>query len=174
MDRDTAARVLGVPVDASPARVNRAYRARVRVTHPDRFPPGSEAWEDAGHAMQSLNEARHALGLPPDPPAGPFRGATAADGSTYADVPSWERSSEGFRSARDTDRLARAWGYSWGAFLLVSAVVSWLVGYSEPVNDALPLWSPALAVIGLVSLGIGRRADRRLRRGAREGPGRQE
>ncbi len=175
MDRDTAARLLGVPTDASRARVSRAYRARVRVTHPDRFPPGSEAWEDASHAMQALNEARQALGVPVGPTTtGSAPGATASDGSTYAEVPSWERSSEGFRSARDTDRLVRAWGYSWGAFLVVSAVVSWLVGSAATVNDAVPLWSPALAVIGLVSLGIGRRADRRLRAGGPEGRGPQE
>ncbi|HSN06420.1 MAG TPA: J domain-containing protein [Candidatus Angelobacter sp.] len=173
MDRQTAARVLGVPVDASPARVNRAYRARARLTHPDRFPPGSEAWEDAGHAMQSLNEARHALGVPaPPPPTRAAAGGTAADGSTYAGAPSWERSSEGFRSPSDADRLARAWGYGWGAFLVVSAVVSWFVGYSAPVNDALPLWSPALAAIGLVSLGMGLRADRRIR--ARRSEGRRQ
>ena len=169
MDRDTAARLLGVPAGASAARVRRAYRARVRVTHPDRFPPGSEAWEDASHALQRLNEARRTMGLPDgSPPAGP---ATAADAAEYAGVTPWERSSEGFRSPRDADRLARAWGYAWGAFLVASAAVSWLVGSAAARNDALPLWSPALAAIGLVSLGIGPRADRRLRA---EGPPRQE
>lgn len=173
MDRDTAAHLLGVPAGASAARVRRAYRARVRVTHPDRFPPGSEAWEDASHALQRLNEARRTLGLPDGPgTTGPAR--APADGAEYAGVTPWERSSEGFRSPRDADRLARAWGYSWGAFLVASAVVSWLVGSASARNDALPLWSPALAVIGVVSLVIGRRADRRLRAGSAEGPSRQE
>jgi hypothetical protein len=171
MDRDTAARVLGVPADASAARVRRAYRARARITHPDRFPPGSEAWEEASLAMQSLNEARHALGGPVEPPPAGATPRPAAP-STYAGVPS--HGSDGFRSARDTDRLARAWGYSWGGFLVAAAVVSWLVGSAAPVNDAVPLWSPGLAVIGLVSLVIGRRADRRIRGSAAEGPGRQE
>ena len=173
MDRDTAASLLGVPPGASAARVSRAYRARVRVTHPDRFPPGSEAWEDASHALQRLNEARRTMGLPDgSPAAGPATAGTV--GAEYPGVTPWERSSEGFRSRRDADRLARAWGYAWGAFLVASAVVSWLVGSAAARNDALPLWSPALAVIGLVSLGIGRRADRRLRAGSAEGPPRQE
>jgi hypothetical protein len=165
MDRVTAAGVLGVPPGASSRRLTKAYRARVRSTHPDRFPPGSEAWEDANAALVRLNEAVRVLGLPPGPDdvaAAPS--ATSASGETYDAVPSWERSSEGFRSPRDTDRMARAWGYAWGAFLIASAVACWFVGSTGPVNDAVPLWSPALAVIGVVAIAIGWRADRRLRR----------
>jgi hypothetical protein len=84
-------------------------------------------------------------------------------GAADASAPSWDRSSEGFRSARDTDRLARAWGYAWGSFLLVSAVVCVVIGASTSSNDALPLWSPGLALVGGIALVIGRRADRRLR-----------
>jgi curved DNA-binding protein CbpA len=169
MDRTTAARLLGVPQDASGRRLRRAYRARVTSTHPDRFPPGSEAWEDANAALQRLNEAVRVLGAPPAAPgsgleAGSGPSATSAAGASYDPVASWERSSEGFRSPRDSDRLARAWGYWWGGFLLASAVVCAVIGAQTPSNDALPIWSPALAVIGGVAVAIGWRADRRLRR----------
>ena len=161
MDREQAAGLLGVPLGASPRRLEKAFRARVRAAHPDRFPPGSEAWEDANRLLGLLLEARAVLGLVPDGPPGPT--ATSAEGTAYDAVPSWERSSEGFRSARDTDRMARAWGYAWGAFLVGSAILSWVVGSTGATNDALPLWSPALAAIGVTALVIGWRADRRLR-----------
>ena len=45
-----------------------------------------------------------------------------------------------------------------------SAVVSFVIGSRARTNDALPIWSPALALIGLVSLAISWRAHRRLRR----------
>ena len=159
MDREQAAELLGVPVGTSPRRVERAFRARVRDHHPDRFPPGSEAWEDANRLLGRLLEARTALGRAP----GPAATATSAPGAAHDPVPSWERSSEGFRSPRDTDRMARAWGYAWGAFLIGSSILSWVVGSTGATNDALPLWSPALAVIGVTALVIGWRADRRLR-----------
>jgi len=164
MDRATAARLLGVPEDASARRVTRAYRSRVTTTHPDRFPPGSEAWEDANEALTALNEAMAVLGSPargPAAAAGPT--ATSAAGASYDAVPSRERSSDGFRSPRDSDRLARAWGYGWGGFLLASAVVCAVIGAQTPSNDALPIWSPALAVIGGFAVALGWRADRRLR-----------
>jgi hypothetical protein len=165
VDRRTAADLLGVPLDPSPRRLSRAYRARVRTTHPDRFPPGSEAWEDANAALTRLNEAVRVLGHAPEPPVRPAApSATSASGSAYDAVPSRDRSSEGFRDAAASDRLARAWGYGWGGFLLVSAVVCALIGAQSPSNDALPLWSPALAAIGAVAMVIGWRADRRLRR----------
>jgi len=164
MDRPTAARMLGVPEDASARRVTRAYRARVKATHPDRFPPGSEAWEDANEALTGLNQAMAVLGAPTQGlTAGGGPSATSSAGASYDAVPSWERSSEGFRSPRDSDRLARAWGYWWGGFLVLAAVVSALIGAQSEPNDALPIWSPALAVIGGFSLAIGWRADRRLR-----------
>ena len=165
MDRTTAAHLLGVPEDASERRVTRAYRARVKATHPDRFPPGSEAWVDANEALTCLNQALAVLGAPVLGPAaagGPT--ATSAAGTSYDAVPSWERSSEGFRSPSDSDRLARAWGYGWGGFLLASALVCAVIGAQTPSNDALPIWSPALAVIGGFAVALGWRADRRLRR----------
>jgi len=164
MDRATAARLLGVPEDASGRRLTRAYRARVSATHPDRFPPGSEAWEDANEALIRLNEAMAVLAAPASGTTGAAPTATSAAGTSYDAVPSWERSSEGFRSPRDADRLARAWGYWWGGFLVLAAIVSAVIGAQNEPNDALPIWSPALAVIGGFSLAIGWRADRRLRR----------
>jgi hypothetical protein len=170
MDRAAAARLLGVPEDASARRATRAYRARVKVTHPDRFPPGSEAWEDANESLVALNQAMAVLGAQVQGLAGgagptpTSASGTPSSRTPYGTVPSWERSSEGFRSPRDSDRLARAWGYSWGGFLVLAAVVSALIGAQSEPNDALPIWSPALAVIGGFSLAIGWRADRRLRR----------
>ena len=92
MDRTTAARLLGVPEDASDRRLRRAYRTRVTATHPDRFPPGSEAWEDANDALTRLNEAVRVLGRPAARPAGgagPSTGpsATSAAGTSYDAVP---------------------------------------------------------------------------------------
>ena len=165
MDRETAAAVLGVRVDARRDRLAKAHRAKVKATHPDRFPPGSEAWEDANHELQRVNEALWVLA---GPPSGRRMTADRADESSaaaaYAEVPSWERSSEGFRSPRDSDRLARAWGYGWGSFLMLSAIACAVIGATQSVNDALPLWSPGLALTGAIALTIGIRADRRLRR----------
>jgi len=59
----------------------------------------------------------------------------------------------------------RTWGLAWGSFLLASAVICALVGATQPSNDALPLWSPALALGGLVAMVIGVRAGLRLREG---------
>jgi hypothetical protein len=165
MDRETAAAVLGVRPDARLDRLAKAHRAKVKATHPDRFPPGSEAWEDANHELARVNEALWVLAGPPSERREPTdRAGEPAPGSPYDDVPSWERSSEGFRSPRDSDRLARAWGYGWGGFLLLSAVVSAVIGSMTAANDALPIWSPGLALIGGIAVAIGWRADRRLRR----------
>ncbi len=71
---------------------------------------------------------------------------------------------EGFRSPRDSDRLARTWGYGWGGFLMLSAIVCAIIGATQDVNNALPIWSPGLALTGGIALAIGYRADRRLRR----------
>jgi hypothetical protein len=164
MDRETAAAVLGVRVDARLDRLAKAHRARVKATHPDRFPPGSEAWEDANHELQRVNEALWVL-TGPSSGRGPAAGRAdeAPAGPAYAEVPSWERSSEGFRSPRDSDRLARAWGYGWGGFLMLSAIVCAVIGATQDVNNALPIWSPGLALTGAIALTIGIRADRRLR-----------
>jgi hypothetical protein len=85
-------------------------------------------------------------------------------GAAYFRRTSMPDPAERFRSAADTDRLARTWGLWWGSFLVVSAVVSFVIGSRARTNDALPIWSPALALIGLVCLAIAGRADRRLRR----------
>jgi hypothetical protein len=165
MDRETAAAVLGVRADARLDRLAKAHRAKVKATHPDRFPPGSEAWEDANLELQRVNEALWVLAGPPSGRhAHSDRPPETAPGPAHDEVPSWERSSEGFRSPRDSDRLARAWGYGWGGFLLLSAVVCALIGSMASANDALPIWSPGLALIGGIALAIGWRADRRLRR----------
>ena len=151
--------MLGVRASASRAQVERAFRGRVRSTHPDRFPPGSEAWEDASYAMTQLTEARAVLTAAPPPVV------TEVD----ADGTRWRWAQDGapveptFRpDPRAADRRARGWGLSWGSFLVVAAVVSYAVGARGSTNDALPLWSPALALTGAASLLIALRAHRRL------------
>ncbi len=65
---------------------------------------------------------------------------------------------------RAADRRARTWGLSWGSFLVLAALLSYLVGARSTPNDALPLWSPALAVTGIVAIVIALRAHHRLTR----------
>lgn len=175
MDRTVAARVLGVDPGASSRTVERAFRRRAREAHPDRFPPGSEAWEDAAERMRGLVEARAALTVPPPPPVQDQEWRrTAEDGGSWAwahEAPT-TRSPSGrpygaddpFPSPRDVDRRVRAWGLGWGGFLVLAALVSYLVGATQPVNDALPFWSPALLVTGVVAIAIGLRAHARLTR----------
>ncbi|HET7902120.1 MAG TPA: J domain-containing protein [Candidatus Nanopelagicales bacterium] len=172
MERAEAGRVLGVDPAASARAVERAFRRRTRDTHPDRFPPGSEAWEDASDRMRALVEARAVL-VAPVPEAPKWR-RTAEDGGTWA----WSHEAPGTRSPsgmpygaddpfpapRDVDRRVRAWGLGWGGFLVLAALVSYLVGATQPTNDALPFWSPALFVTGCVAIAIGLRAHARLTR----------
>ncbi|MFN8169474.1 MAG: J domain-containing protein [Candidatus Nanopelagicales bacterium] len=159
MDRVAAARVLGIDPGASPERVERAFRALVRRTHPDRFPPGSEAWEDASYAMAELNEARAVMGSPAPEPVT----EVDADGTRWRWAETSTPAQPEFRvDPLAADRRARGWGLSWGAFLLVASAVSLLVGAHGTTNDALPLWAPALAITGVVSLAIGLRAHERL------------
>ena len=122
MDRSAAARTLGVPPHATPKQVEKAFRARARVEHPDRFPPGSEAWEDASRVMSQLNEARAVLTGPLDRTAAQATPATPyADSSDPRVRSPRDRSSDGFRSAADTDRLARLWGFGWGGSIFYAA-----------------------------------------------------
>ena len=163
MDRTSAARALGVPGDATATEVERAFRRLARDAHPDRFPPGSEAAEDATYRMQALVAARRTMLAVPDVPAQPQRAAQDTSWA-WSDDPSTPRYDDPFPTERAIDRRMRTWGLAWGTFLLVSAVVCALVGASQPSNDALPLWSPALALGGVVALTIGVRAHRRLTR----------
>jgi hypothetical protein len=178
MDRTAAARVLGVAPGASARQVERAFRAAVRRTHPDRYPPGSEAWEDASAALRALTEARAAWyadltgeAPPPGPdPARPSAGpgirvagrTEAGDRWAWAEdappPPAWVVDEERIQRRR------RSWGYGWGGFLLASSALSLVVGARPDGNVALPLWAPALAITGIVALVLGRRADRELRR----------
>lgn len=156
--------MLGVDVRATPAQVERAFRGLVRRTHPDRFPPGSEAWEDASYAMARLNEARAVMSRPL-PQAPETVTEVDADGTRWRWAPATTPVQPEFRvDPRAADRRARGWGLSWGAFLLLASAVSLVVGAHGSTNDALPLWAPALAITGFVSLAIGISADLRLRR----------
>jgi hypothetical protein len=170
VDPVTAARVLGVPVDATPAEVDASYRARVRERHPDRFLADTVEWRWATRAMQELNDARSTLAA-----GGSHAVRRAADAPGAAQpAPPWERATVGPADELHAYRVTRLRGLVWGAFLLVAAVGGYLIGAARPTNDALPLWSPSLAVIGLASLALGLRADRRLRaarRGAPSAPG---
>jgi curved DNA-binding protein CbpA len=160
MDETAAAALLGVAPGAGRRTVERAFRSRARDTHPDRFPPGSEAWEDASDRMRALVEARQLL-VAPAPPASARTGAEPG-WAWHADAPTPRADASRFPSARDLDRRIRAWGLAWGGFLVTAAVVSLLVGATQRTNDALPIWSPALALTGAVAIAIGLRAHQRL------------
>ena len=149
MDRETAAAVLGVRADARLDRLAKAPpRARVKATHPDRFPPGSEAWEDANHELQRVNEALWVLTGPPSGRgAATGRRGRAARGTGVRRGAVMGAQLGGLpQPRRDSDRLARAWGYGWGGFLMLSAIACALVGATQDVNNALPIWSPGLAL----------------------------
>ncbi|MGD9955881.1 MAG: hypothetical protein AB7O74_11475 [Candidatus Nanopelagicales bacterium] len=180
MDRATAAALLGVRPDAGSSEVDAAFRVLAGLTHPDRFPVGSASWEDANRGMQSLVEARRVLATTPAPrpyrsggtPAyrlhdvvpedGPGYRIADADAGPRESVPSWERSPVGQADPVTLDRRMRNRAFGWGALLLASSGISFAVGAAQPVNDALPFWSPALALTGLLSIATGWRAHRRL------------
>jgi len=181
VDRATAAALLGVRPDAEGPEVDAAFRVLAGLTHPDRFPVGSASWEDANRGMQSLVEARRVLVTTPRPPggtayrsgAGPaYRlhdvvpedgpGYRVADGGPGESVPSWERAPVGHGDPIAIDRRMRNRAFGWGALLLASSGLSFAVGAAQPVNDALPFWSPALAITGLLSIATGWRSHRRL------------
>jgi hypothetical protein len=176
VDRTEASRVLGVAPGASARQVERAFRAAVRRSHPDQYPPGSEAWEDASAALRAVTDARAVWyattpgGPAPTDHAGEdgtpgvrVAGRTeAGDQWAWAEdvpaAPEWTIDEEAVQRRR------RTWGYSWGSFLIGSAALSLIAGARPEGNAALPLWAPALALTGLVALVLGRRADRTLRR----------
>jgi hypothetical protein len=161
MDRRTAAAVLGVRPDSSGTEVDAAFRVLAGLTHPDRFPEGSASWEDATRGMQDLVEARRVLATAP-PILEVAPAAHAADGELVEAVPSWERADVGHGDPVAIDRRMRARAFGWGALLLASSVMSYAVGATQPVNDAMPVWSPALALCGLLSIATGWRSHRRL------------
>jgi hypothetical protein len=161
MDRRTAAAVLGVRPDSSSTEVDAAFRVLAGLTHPDRFPEGSASWEDATRGMQDLVEARRVLATAP-PIAEDAPSAHSADGEPVEAVPSWERAEVGHGDPTAIDRRMRARAFGWGALLLASSVLSYAVGATQPVNDAVPVWSPALALCGLLSIATGWRSHRRL------------
>lgn len=161
MDRATAAAVLGVRPDAEAAEVEAAFRVLAGLTHPDRFPEGSASWEDANRGMQGLLEARRTMAETPlAEPVEPA--AWTASGEPVEAVPSRERSDVGRGDPVAIDRRMRMRAFSWGAVLLASAGMSLAVGATQPVNDALPFWAPALALTGLLSIATGWRSHRRL------------
>ena len=163
MDRTAAARTLGVAPDAPAGEIERAFRRQAREGHPDRFPPGSEAAEDATYRIRELVEARRTLLAVPDVPAQPGRDPqTEASWAWAGDAPR-PAHDERFPSPTSIDRRMRSWGLAWGSFLLLSAIICAFVGATQTSNDALPLWSPALAVGGIAALTIGVRAALRLR-----------
>ncbi|MBI2709575.1 MAG: J domain-containing protein [Actinobacteria bacterium] len=76
MDRDEAARVLGVAGDAPPEDVRAAYRRLIRRHHPDTAGPGDAptATTDASLVIEAWGVLRAAPGGPAEPspaPAGP-------------------------------------------------------------------------------------------------------
>ena len=67
-----------------------------------------------------------------------------------------------FRTLPEALRRARNRAVLLGLGLLATAVGSLAVGATQPVNSALPVWSPGLAVVGCVSLAVAAQAQRRL------------
>ena len=61
MTPTTARIILGVSETTSQEEIKQAYRGRIRLTHPDRFPPGSQDWENANKMQRELNEAYDVL-----------------------------------------------------------------------------------------------------------------
>jgi len=57
VDINTACVILGVNVNATHENVRQAYRKRIRLLHPDRFPMGTTEWENANEKQCELNEA---------------------------------------------------------------------------------------------------------------------
>jgi hypothetical protein len=166
-ERVDAARLLGVPVEATSDQVDAAYRELVRERHPDLFPEGSPDRESATRAMQELNAARRTLVARDTAFASADADAADRSSTMVPDGPAvapWSRATVGASDAAQALRSARLRGLCWGVFLLVAAVVSWLVGAGGRTNDAVPLWSPALAAIGVLSLILSWRAHVRLRR----------
>ncbi len=155
---------------ASSRQVERAFRDAVRRTHPDRFPPGSEAWEDASEALRSLTEARAAWYAGdaaatdgPDSAAGVRVAGRTAAGDRWAWAEDAPRHPDWSFDEERILRRRRIWGLSWGGFLLASAAVSLLVGARDGSNLALPLWAPALALTGILALVLGWWAHRSMR-----------
>lgn len=161
MDRRTAAAVLGVRPDSTATEVDAAFRVLAGLTHPDRYPEGSASWEDATRGMQDLVEARRVLAAAP-PPGASEPPARSAAGDPVESVPSWERAEVGHGDPVAIDRRMRTRAFGWGALLLASSGLSYAVGATQPVNDAMPVWSPALALCGLLSIATGWRSHRRL------------
>jgi DnaJ-class molecular chaperone len=55
---------LGIPVDATAERVKEAYRALVKMFHPDLFPSESDAQAEAGRRIREVNIAYAVLSHP--------------------------------------------------------------------------------------------------------------
>lgn len=73
MDREEAARLLGVAPSATPEEARHAFRALIRHRHPDRAGTGATV------AAARLIEAHRLLRTPPPDPGGPGRGGARAD-----------------------------------------------------------------------------------------------
>ena len=161
MSRADAAQTLGVRATSGPDEVDRAFRAAVRRRHPDRYPAGSEAAEDATRDLLALLEARDVMGA--QSPAPLVHDSETGAWVWLDDLPH-RRDDEGFMAPEEADRRLRRRMLLWGAFLLLSAGIGTAIGTSSGHTDGLAIWAPTLVVIALISIGIGLAADRRLRR----------
>lgn len=89
MNREVAAAVLGVPVDATADQVRAAFRLRARLYHPDRLSDMGPAERSAANAaMQQLTAARAVMnhGAPSDATPSSPSGADDAGAPAPADV----------------------------------------------------------------------------------------
>jgi hypothetical protein len=152
MDRGEAAALLRVGPGAAPGTVEKAFRARVRERHPDQFPPGSEAHEDAERDLRALLVAREVLGAPA--PA-PLLHDVETGAWVWADDLPYRRDDEGFLSPEEANRHLQRRATLWGMFLVVASGVAVVIGESTGHTDGLVIWAPALFVTGSVSIAIG-------------------
>jgi hypothetical protein len=93
MLRDQAAAILGIPPSATPQEARKAYLARARLLHPDRFAGGSaQDLAAANTAMAQLNEAYEVMKTAPTHAyAGASTGTSsrAHDPDPEPETPSW-------------------------------------------------------------------------------------
>ncbi|MES2093842.1 MAG: J domain-containing protein [Actinomycetota bacterium] len=138
MTRDEAARLLGITPAATPAEIERAFKQRARMWHPDRFADGSPAQSAAAAAkFIRVTEARNLLLRPAAEPR-PARPRVDSQSSTE---PRFTTAGSQFAALPPHSRATAVW-----TFLLIVASILTVIGGPLPFSP----WN----VLLLVPLGI--------------------